>query len=1078
MDADELHDEPRRNSVRFWWLSRVAIALLAFIAIAGTVFWFSRERIAGNLIDDALAGSGLEARYDIISIGPQQQIIENFVIGDPARPDLTIERIVAEVDYGFGAPQIGRITAFNPRFYGTLRDGTLSFGALDPAIYGEGEGGLPELDIAIVDARGLIESDFGKIGLKLAGEGMLNDGFAAKLAATAPGFGTETCKTGTATLYGDLTTNAGLPEFSGPLRLRDLDCEGVTLANADISADLTTIDDFSKLEGAFALAGADLALAGMQGQKLSGTARLVIDEAKASLAHDLEINAFETPYGGLEKIAADGSLRSIFESGDTEWSADVTGQNFTPGDTATALVAEAKAGLTGTLLEPLLTKFTRNLDAEAQGASLAATVTMRQNESGLAVIIPEGRVSSPSGEPLLALSRVSWSPSGSTRAGVLTGNFITGGAGLPQINVRMEQRGRGALTARMTMAPYSEGGNRLAIPRLEMRQSRSGDLDFKGVIRASGDIPGGNVSDLTLPVAGTWARSGALALGQECTTARFEALALYDLALQAQQIELCPEPGETAMIAYSDTLSVGIAAENLELLGNLGESPIRMAAATGALRFPEPFELSDVSVRIGEAESGLDLAAVSLVGDFKGEDGELAKGVFSGGSAMIDAVPLDFGQIAGNWRYQDETLKLDEASLTVTDRSPGLPRFNPLEANGARLTMAGSDIRADAQLRHPGSGQLVTAVDLTHDLESGAGQALLDVPGVTFGTGLKMEELSSLAQGVVALADGTITGGGVVNWTAEDVSSTGVFATQDFDFAAAFGPVEGVSGEVRFTDLLNLTTAPDQELFIASINPGIEVFRGKVVYSMTNGKLISVKDARWPFMGGELVLRPTDIVYGGTGDQSYVFEIIALDAAKFVTQVELTNIGATGIFDGTIPVIFDENGDGRIEQGELRSRPPGGNVSYVGELLYEDLGAMGNYAFQSLRSLDYTQMAIGLNGDLAGEIITNMTFEGVRQGEGASRNFITKRLAKLPIRFDINVRSQNFYQLATMVRSFWDPSLLGDPVSRGTLPGSNGRLRLEIPDNNDDPANPPTDPPEVRRPDEPAVQAGESEEDL
>ena len=66
--------------------------------------------------------------------------------------------------------------------------------------------------------------------------------------------------------------------------------------------------------------------------------------------------------------------------------------------------------------------------------------------------------------------------------------------------------------------------------------------------------------------------------------------------------------------------------------------------------------------------------------------------------------------------------------------------------------------------------------------------------------------------------------------------------------------------------------------------------------------------------------------------------------------MELANLSATGTFDGQMPLEFDANG-GRITGGALVSRPPGGNISYVGELTYKDLSAMGNFAFQTLRSL-------------------------------------------------------------------------------------------------------------------------------
>jgi len=124
----------------------------------------------------------------------------------------------------------------------------------------------------------------------------------------------------------------------------------------------------------------------------------------------------------------------------------------------------------------------------------------------------------------------------------------------------------------------------------------------------------------------------------------------------------------------------------------------------------------------------------------------------------------------------------------------------------------------------------------------------------------------------------------------------------------------------------------------------------------------------------------------------------------------------------------------------LVAREGGGNIAYIGELSYEDLGTMGNYAFSALRSLDYRQMRVGLGGQLDGEIITRFEFDGVRQGAGASRNFVTRRLARLPILFKVNVRSENFHQLATMVRSLWDIDYLGSPVDRGLLKAEDGRF--------------------------------------
>ena len=197
-------------------------------------------------------------------------------------------------------------------------------------------------------------------------------------------------------------------------------------------------------------------------------------------------------------------------------------------------------------------------------------------------------------------------------------------------------------------------------------------------------------------------------------------------------------------------------------------------------------------------------------------------------------------------------------------------------------------------------------------------------------------------------------------------------------------------------------------------------------------------------MGGELYLREVDLNFGVEEERRYVFEIVGLEAGAFIDQMDVGNLSATGTFDGTVPIIFNAAGDGRIEEGLLVSRAPGGNVSYVGELTYEDLSPIANFAFDALRSLDYRQMRLAMDGPLTGEIVTRVRFDGVSQGERAKSNFITRRLAKLPLQFRINVRAP-FYQLITSLRSLYDPAAVRDPRELGLLSDDGTRfLRGEV----------------------------------
>lgn len=1052
------------------------LALLLILCAAGASLWLSRERIATDLIDDYLTQAELAATYDITSIGVQQQVITNLVVGDPAAPDLTIERVVVDVRYGLGAPAIASVSLDRPRLYATLRDGALSFGALDPIVFGqEGEAGaeLPALDVTIRKGGARLATDYGAVGASFEGAGALDDGFAGKLAVLAPQFGVAGCAAQRLTAYGDLSIKSGVPRFEGPVRLRNLACEGIELVSADIGTALSTTKDFAKVEGTLDLATGALLYDGNRTESVAGRATLSLDRGALILGHDVTLAQVRSAYVTAASLRTDGTLRSRRGFSDNSWNAQITGADIAVSNAVDGALVDTRTASQGTMIAPLLGRLQDGLNEATKAATLDANVIGRMAGGALSLVVPEARMRSAGGDTILAVSRASWSRAEGKDEPRLVGNFLTGGAQLPLITGRIEQAEAG-LTARFSVAPYGAGRDQIAVPNFNVRSLGEGRFAFAGQIRASGAIPGGSIDRLEMPVSGRFDPGSGLRAGMDCETVRFAAVTTYDLALDARALRLCP--GKTgAIVAYNDALLLDAVSEKLVLTGNIAGSPLDIAAAQVQLSYPGGFELTDISAQIGARDAALRFNSARVSGGLDGDMG----GDFAGAAAALDLVPLDLDDLAGRWSYTGDILRIKDARFILSERSQNGsdPRFNPLGAQGASLTLDGSDIRAHALLQHPASGTAITSVAIAHDLSTARGSAALGVDGLTFGPALSVQDLSELARGVIAYTDGTVTGEGRIAWNADTITSSAVFRSDDLDLAAAFGPVSGLKGEVRFSDLLNLTTEPSQLIEIGSINPGIEALAGKVRFSLTNGEIVELEDARWPFMGGELIMRPTTLRYGTDQDQRYTFEVIALDAATFVAQMELGNIGATGTFDGTIPIVFDAKGNGRIEQGLLISRTGGGNVSYVGELTYEDMGAISNYAFQSLRSLDYRQMSVGLDGDLAGEIITRFQFDGVRQGADARQNFITRRLAKLPIRFLINVRSENFYELATMVRTFWDPDALPDAIDQGLISADQMRARAIASDGPEPPDSPETSgtTTEAMRPDEPRVQPPESE---
>jgi hypothetical protein len=469
------------------------------------------------------------------------------------------------------------------------------------------------------------------------------------------------------------------------------------------------------------------------------------------------------------------------------------------------------------------------------------------------------------------------------------------------------------------------------------------------------------------------------------------------------------------------------------LNGRLGSSPFHLDAASGRLT-GQQFAFGRVGMRLGRDTSPILFDAARLNGTF----GRDLSGNFTGANASIGKVPLLLSEGVGKWLYRNKDLVVD-ASLIVTDRNPN-PRFYPLKSDNVHFTIAGDYVRATGALHHPASGTLVTDVSIEHQLSSGAGHALLDVPGLAFGPNFQPDELTRLTEGVVALVNGIVKGQGRIDWSSGGkVTSTGDFSTAGMDLAAPFGPVTGLTTSVHFTDLLEMETSPHQVATVASINPGITVTDGVIRYQLLPHNLVRVERGEWPFMGGRLILHETVLNFGSPSAKRLTFELQGFDAKMFIDSLGFQGLEITGTFDGVLPMIFDDSG-GRIVGGRLDSRPPGGRLHYTGT---KPKGLVAGTAVNLLSDIRYQTMIIRLDGDLAGEFATRMTVDQVSLGpsHGLLAGLVRGAFSKLPIRLNVNINAP-FRALIQMGKAFKDPTQAIAPVM--PFPVDSPALKVEV----------------------------------
>lgn len=1013
---------------------RVALlGLLVVLALALAYVWATRKTIADDFIASQMEQLGLPGSYDVAEVGPGQQVIRNLVIGDAAKPDLTIAEVRVQTRLRFGLPGIGRITLVRPRLYGKVLRGKPDFGALNKVLFTGGTAPfrLPDYDIAVDDGRARIDTDYGPVGLKLDGKGALRDGFAGEVAVVAPRIVAQGCTVQQATVYGKLSVASEKPRFVGPLRIAGARCDagGLRVAKAGLQADVTFSQALDGADGTLSLrSGAVVGTSGRL-ERLTGTTGFTFAHRVLTARYDLAAEGIAVSHVRAERLQVAGRLGSSDGLAHVRIEGDVMGSRIVGGTALESALAKALRSATGTLGAPILAQIRSNFARESRSSSLDGSFLARRGPEGLSLVVPRAGLRGGSGQSLLAVSRVQVLARAKGLPHI-TGNFVTGGEGMPRISGRMERVADGSLVLRVQMPAYRAADASLAVPEMAVVQARSGAIGFTGTILASGALPGGRAENLLLPVDGTW-DDDTLALWRRCTQVRFDRLSVASLAIDRRQLTVCPARGRPLLRLAGSNVSIAGGLAALDVTGRLGQTPIRIASGPVGFAYPGVITARAVDVSLGPQATASRFRIASLTARAARD----IAGTFDGSDVSLYAVPLDLHEVRGNWRYAGGVLSLSDGAFRLEDREQ-VDRFQPVVARDATLTLKDNVIDAVAMMREPTSDRAIALATIRHDLSRATGHADLAVQDITFDDKLQPETLTRLALGVIANTRGVVRGSGRIDWNEAGVTSTGAFTTDKLDFAAAFGPVQGVAGTIRFTDLLGLVTAPDQQFNVASINPGIEVNDGIITYALEPNFVIAVKGGTWPFVGGTLRLLPTRMAIGTDAVQTYTLEVTGADAALFVQRLELGNLNATGTFDGTLPLVFDQNG-GRIVGGKLQSRPPGGNVSYVGELTYKDLSTMANFAFDTLRSLNYRTMSIGMEGALEGEILTRLSFSGVTQGEGASKNFLTRRIAKLPIQFNVNLRAP-FFQLVTSFKSLYDPAFVRDPRTLGLI-DANGK---------------------------------------
>ena len=880
------------------------------MAVGLGALYLARRPLAEAALSAWLRDHGAPGEVTVLDIGPTA-IAGRVRFGDPARPDLTIERL--ELAYGWRGPalEVRTVTVSGATLRARLHAGRLSVGALDPLvaelrrrppspsaasprIVVRGGRLMLATDAGALDLSGDAEMAQGRLArlqavsrpTRLALQGYEAQIGAARLSARSGPGGLElsadapvahAAGQGVALENGRLRLAATMPYpdgthgLAGPvvahaeLTAASLSSKGQALRSVQVSAGFTG-----------QAAGTDPTLAGRlvadvrsntaeagggQAQGLRGAfaADRLTWSRKGGLQAQASASAMVDRYvrGGLSLRSVTGGARGPLRLGASGFSAQLQTSALGKGAWRGEGAAATGAGAPDSLAV---------LRRAAAGFRFAApAVGVRLAGADLALSLPRPVILSPDSGGAVTIAH---------QGGGL--RVTSAGGGLPPMVADID---------RLSLVAGGASAHGRVRATLSVGPVRSGVFDAAGVLRLDG--------------------AGASFAGDRCARFDIDRLELGPQDLRRLAGQLCP--------AGRPLLAVG---QGWRLAG-----------------------------RVAEASADLELLQARL----------------TGADGAID--------LAGEGMRLSADLRL--AGAQARDLAPS-PRFNPVRlAGGARLT--GGVLRGDLAVSDP-AGRPLAGLTLSHAMASGRGGVEIATGRLVFAAdALQPAALSPLAAAIGSPAQGEASFTGRFDWTPKGSTSSGVLEVPRLDFQSPAGAISGLSGRIVFASLAPLVAAPGQSLRVARITTPLGAVQDASLAFGLDARALTIAGGEAAFGGGRvrvealaLPLAPGAPIRGLVRLEGVELHDL-VEASPFASRVDLK-----ARVSGQIP--FEAQGARvRITGGELHAVEPGrlsiqrtaltgvaasGAVAAPGAPASPEAGTdtFTDFAYQAMENLAFSQL--------------------------------------------------------------------------------------------------------------------------
>jgi hypothetical protein len=648
--------------------------------------------------------------------------------------------------------------------------------------------------------------------------------------------------------------------------------------------------------------------------------------------------------------------------------------------------------------------------ADALRVSLNRALTKFEAEMGISLnsdgtaftasAIGEGVLGAASGlnltvSPAADSAWVSVSGSGVTAQG----SVALSGGGAPSVSMevgRFDARPGGVSLAAdsLRLSNWSVGGRTLAANLNTITlESRPDDLVIagSGQLSFAGEAGGITLAPTTLMGGLDAARDASgwrvQAAGVPCLAVDTQGLVFGAIDVEPAKFNVCPLNGRFMRQAAEPGGSASLGNLRLPFTMESGQGVLSLAGAEIDWTAEKGFALA---VSADDLDMPLTIGDRTLTIAGKGPRIDVATGKGPARiAARLGATVFGGTMIPANVSASSFTFNGSSAAAGVQGAVTGKgvlitdlnadPIYRPIMAEFSG-TVGDNRLRITGPLNLKSIGTRLADATLDLDILKLDGTAKVTSRPLVFRNGgLQPNMISDRLTGLFTDANGNVAGDARFTINDGKIAGTADVRIQNFGFQTTrLGRVTGINGTVNFADLMELETAPNQVFTLASINPGIPLTDGRIVYDLRENGILHLDSVTFPFGGGKLAIAPFDwALEGGLKDQSVAVTAEAISITQLVEILKLPDTVATGTLSGSFPIVFTDNRV-QIKGARLKADEPGGRLSYTGGAVDAAAGqdANASLAFDALRDLKFEVLEIGIDGDLAGDLRADLLLVG------------------------------------------------------------------------------------------------------